>query len=145
MYRILVVANETLTGDHLVDEVRERAAGADGDAAIHIVVPASHGTGAWTEGGAKADAQARLEAAIERFGPLASEVTGEVGDTSPVLAVSDAFIGQRDKGGFDEIVISTWQAGVSRWLHQDAVSRIIRAHSDIPVTHLVAPHQRASG
>ena len=140
MYRILVVANETLAGDHLIQEVRERAAAVEGECAIHLVVPASHGTGAWTEGQARSEAQARLDAGLVDFKGLASEVTGEVGDPSPVLAVSDAFIGHRDKGGFDEIVISTWQAGVSRWLHQDAVSRIERAHTDIPVTHLLAPH-----
>lgn len=134
MHRILVVANETLEGAHLLEEVERRVEAAGGECAVHLVVPASHGSSAWTEGGAKAAAQFRLDDALVAFKELGAAVSGEVGDPSPVLAVSDAFVARH----YDEIVFSTLPANVSRWLRQDAVSRIERAHPSIPVIHVEA-------
>ena len=134
MYRILVVANETLEGAHLLEEVGRKAKEVGGEVAVHLVVPASHGRGTWTEGGAKAEAQLRLDDAIVTFKELHVEVTGEVGDPSPVLAISDALLA----GHYDEIVLSTLPASVSQWLKQDAPSRIRRNHPHIPLTHVAA-------
>jgi hypothetical protein len=134
MHRILVVANETLEGARLLEEVGRRIKAAGEECAVHLAVPASHGSGSWTEGQAKAAAQVRLDDATPAFKELGVEVTGEVGDPSPVRAVSDAFILQH----YDEIVVSTLPAGVSRWLRQDAVSRVERAHPSIPVIHVEA-------
>ena len=132
MYRILVVANETLQSGHLLEEVRRRVDEHAPDVALHLVVPASHGTGPWTEGGARAEAQFRLDDAMIAFKELGPEVTGEVGDPSPVLAVSDSLVA----GGVDEIVLSTLPASASRWLKQDAVSRIRRTFPAVPLTHV---------
>ena len=133
MYRMLVVANETLDAAHLLEEVRKRVdAHAPGECAVHLVVPASHGRGAWTEGGARAEAQFRLDDGMIAFKELGADVTGEVGDPSPVLAVSDALIVQH----YDEIIFSTLPAGASRWLKQDAVSRIRKTFPAIPLTHV---------
>ena len=134
MYRILVVANETLEGAHLLEEVERKARDVGGEVAVHLLVPATHGHGTWTEGGARADAQFRLDDAMVAFKELGAEVTGEVGDPSPVLAVSDAMIVQH----YDEIVFSTLPPGASRWLKQDAISRIERNHPSIPLTHVTA-------
>jgi hypothetical protein len=136
MHRILVVANETLEGVHLLEEVSHRidAAGGPEACAVHLVVPAHHGTGGWSEGGAKAEAQFRLDDAMVAFKELGAEVTGEVGDPSPVLAVTDAMIAQHH----DEIVISTLPAGVSKWMKQDAISRIRRNYPSVTVTHVTA-------
>ena len=135
MYRILVVANETLEGAHLVEEVGQRVEAAGGEVGVHLVVPAAHGKGFWTEGGAKAEAQHRLDEAMVLFKELHVEVTGEIGDPSPVLAVSDALLVRH----YDEIVLSTLPPSVSRWLKQDAPSRIARNHPTIPLTHVSAP------
>ena len=134
MHRILVVANETLEGAHLLEEVERKVEAAGGEVAVHLVVPASHGRGTWTEGGAKAAAQLRLDDALTTFKELHVEVTGEVGDPSPVLAISDALLA----GHYDEIVLSTLPPSASRWLRQDAVSRIQRNHPTIPLTHVAA-------
>ena len=136
MHRILVVANETLEGAHLLEEVSHRidAAGGPDNCAVHLVVPASHGRGSWTEGGAKAEAQFRLDDAIVSFKELGAEVTGEVGDPSPVLAVTDAMIVQHH----DEIVFSTLPRHASRWLKQDPISRLQRNYPSVPVTHVTA-------
>jgi hypothetical protein len=136
MHRILVVANETLDSARLLEEVTRKIAAAGGpdECAVHLVVPAHHGRGTWTEGGAKAEAQFHLDDAMIVFKELGAEVTGEVGDPSPVLAVSDAMIAQHH----DEIVISTLPAGVSRWMKQDAISRLRRNYPSVTITHVTA-------
>lgn len=134
MYRILVVANETLEAAHLLEEVGRKVEEIGGEVAVHLVVPASHRWGTWTEGGAKADARRRLEDAVVTFKQLHVEITGEVGDPSPVLAISDALLA----GQYDEIVLSTLPPSVSQWLKQDAPSRIRRNHPHIPLTHVAA-------
>lgn len=60
--RYLVVANETLLGE-LLEEVRWRCQ-KDKEAVIDLVVPATHGRGAWTEGGVRSAAHHRLEEAL---------------------------------------------------------------------------------
>ena len=132
MPRYLIVANETLGGAELLAEVERRVAA--GDCAFHLVVPVAHGRGSWTEGGVRADAEPRLAEAIERFrGAGATEVTGEVGDASPVRAVGDVLLRGE---AFDEIIVSTHPRGVSRWLRQDVPHRM-RVHG-LPVTHVAA-------
>ena len=134
MHRILVVANETLEAQHLLEEVGRRieAVGGPDDCAVHLVVPAAHGRGTWTEGGARAEAQRRLDDGLIAFKELHVEVSGEVGDASPVRAIGDALLVRR----YDEIVLSTLPPGVSRWMKQDAPSRIRREHPTIPLTHV---------
>jgi hypothetical protein len=132
MRRYLVVANLTVTEPHLLDKVRDCMAA--GEASFHILVPASHAAGAtWTESQAVAAAQARLDAGLEAFSALGAEVTGEVGDASPVQAVGDVLL----RADFDEVILSTLPSGPSRWLKQDVVSRMQRRF-DVPVTHVVA-------
>ena len=132
MRRYLVVANLTVTEPHLLDKVRDCMAA--GEASFHIVVPATHDHGVvWTESQAQAEAKQRLDAGLEAFAALGADVTGEVGDPSPVQAVGDVLL-QQD---FDEIILSTLPAGPSRWLKQDVVSRMSRRY-DIPVTHVAA-------
>lgn len=133
MRRYLVVANRTLAGEHLTDLLRERAEA--GACEIHVLVPASPDQHGWThdEGSDQALAAERLGHALERFGELGVTVTGEVGDPRPVDAIMDVL----RRESFDEIVLSTLPAGVSRWLGMDLVSRVERT-ADVPVTHVIA-------
>jgi hypothetical protein len=130
----LVVANQTLGGDQLMQQLRGFVA--EGPCTLHVVVPASADpTSAWHDHASDhALAAARLEQAKTRFAKLGVRVTGEVGDHRPVDAVLDVL---RRGEQVDEIVISTLPAGPSRWLRLDAVSRIQRA-VDVPVHHVVA-------
>lgn len=136
MRRYLVVANQTLGGEHLDDKVRESLAA--GPCRFHVLVPATppQDHAVWTEGEASALARERLDEALSRFRELGAEVDGEVGDPDPVLAIGDAM----RQATFDEIILSTLPAGISRWLKQDLPHRVERAF-DIPVTHLVAPRE----
>lgn len=139
MARILVVANRTLGGEHLVELLRDRAAA--GDCSVHVVVPAGSDSHDWvhTEDEDVAAAQQRLTRAQERLSSLGVAVTGEVGDSRPVDAVLDAL----RRADYDEVVVSTLPAGPSRWLRADVVSRIERAIHG-PVTHVVAAAESAA-
>lgn len=139
MRRYLVVANQTLGGAHLADIVEERMA--EGPCMFHLVVPATPPTDhlTWTEGEANQVASERLERTIVWFRDLGADVDGEVGDARPMLAIGDAM---RD-GDFDEIIISTLPAGVSRWLNQDLPHRAQRRFK-VPVTHLIGEPATAS-
>lgn len=140
MRRYLVVANQTLGGDRLLSWLQERAT--DGSCVIHVVVPASAdpSTAFHDEQSDRELAARRLEQALERFGTLDAEVTGEVGDHRPVDAVTDVL---RRGEAFDEIVVSTLPLNASRWVRLDAVSRIERV-VDVPVHHVVAADQPSS-
>ena len=131
MRRYLVVANLTVTEPHLLKKVRDCMAA--GEASFHIVVPATHPMGAWTEAQTEGAARERLAAGLEALRGLGAEVTGEVGDASPVRAVGDALLGV----DYDEIILSTLPPGPSRWLKQDVLSRIRRSY-DVPVVHVAA-------
>ena len=136
MPRYLVVANQTLGGEHLETLVRECMA--DGGCSFHIVVPATppgdHAT--WVEGKAKALARERLDRALARFRELGAEADGEVGDASPLLAIADAM----RHGEFDEIILSTLHPGASRWLKMDLPHRVERQFG-VPVRHVEAPRE----
>jgi hypothetical protein len=133
MRRFLVVANQTLGGEHLLRKIRDCVA--DGPCRFHVVVPATppgeHLT--WTEGEALAIAQRRLDSALSKFRELGVEADGHVGDSSPLLAIQDAT--RREE--FDEIILSTLPPGASRWLKLDLPHRVERSFS-VPVTHLIA-------
>jgi cell pole-organizing protein PopZ len=132
MRRYLVVANQTLGGEHLAEKVR--ACLAAGPSRFHIVVPATQPQehAVWTEGEARAIATQRLERALARFRDLGAEAEGEIGDEAPLQAIADAV---RERT-FDEIILSTFPPGLSRWLRQDLPHRVERAF-DVTVTHLV--------
>jgi hypothetical protein len=130
--RYLVVANQTLAGEHLVKEVRERLSA--GRSTFHILVPATHPQdhAVWTEGEAVAIAKRNLAQALETFRKLGAKATGEVGDENALGAIGDVLREQE----FDEIILSTLPPGISKWLGQDLVSRVERSFA-IPVTHVV--------
>ena len=134
MTRYLVVANQTLGSERLLEKARECAQA--GACRFHLVVPATHPMGVWTEGKVRADAQRRLEETLERFREIGVTVDGEVGDTSPVLAVKDAMLART----FDAIIVSTLPPGISRWLKQDLPHRLERI-SGLPVTHITEAMQ----
>ena len=138
MPRYLVVANQTLGGDHLVEKVRECMAA--GDAQFHILVPATHPEHlTWTEGQARAVAKQRLDDALVRFRELGAVTDGEVGDDSPLRAIDDVL----RRESFDEIILSTFPPGPSRWLKQDLPHRVVRTFN-LPVTHVVAMREPAT-
>jgi GABA permease len=139
MRSYLIVANRTLSGAHLLEEVQARSAAEE--CRFHIVVPATPDAGRtnWTEGAAHAQAQRRLDEALEQFRAAGLELTGEVGDESPVRAVGDVLIREQ----FDAIIVSTLPPGVSKWLKRDLPHRLARRYP-VPVIHLVGDTELVS-
>jgi hypothetical protein len=139
MRSYLVVANRTLTGDRLVAEVRARAQAEP--SRFHVLVPATPSAAHtnWTEGAAHKVAQQRLDDALETFRAAGIDVTGEVGDESPVLAVGDVL--RREP--FDEIILSTLPPGASKWLKRDLPHKLARQYH-VPVTHVIGTSQLVS-
>lgn len=141
MRTYLVVAHRTLVGPALLEHVT--SLGPPDECRLHLVVPVRHPNDhAWTDGEVEAVARARLKEGLAAFRDLGFDVSGEIGDANPVYAVTTAL----RSGSFrcDGVIVSTLPAGVSRWLHIDAVSRI-RREVDLPVTHVEsrevpAPH-----
>ena len=150
MHRYLVVANQTLDSDELLGLVRERMAA--GPAEFWLVVPATPVkdlvTGAVVPpipvmGGiptipgppeeARRLAQDKLDAARKRFSSAGATVGGEVCDPDPMRAV-EAAVTSRE---FDEIIVSTLPARLSRWLHHDLPGRLGRKFH-LQVTHVAA-------
>ena len=131
---VLLVAHQTAATPALLAAVRERARGIPAD--FHLVVPQQprgldklanpHENGSDEARGVLAEALPKLSEAA------GMAVTGEVGDSEPLMAIEDAL----HRGSFDEIIISTLPLGISRWLKLDLVSKT-RALG-LPVAHVVA-------
>jgi cell pole-organizing protein PopZ len=136
---ILIVANQTAAGSHLMHEIRRRME--QGPCRFTLVVPATPppGKALWTEGEANAHAQRRMEVALTKLAETGAKIDGAIGDASPAEAVAEQLM-SRD---YDEIIVSTLPPGISRWLKQDLPHRIERRF-EIPVTHVIAQRESAS-
>ncbi len=128
---ILVVANETLGGKELLDEVRERA---DSDTRFILCVPQNKpAAGLVIYADSMFDAaQVRLDLALEVVRSMDIRAIGEVGDPDPYSATLDAVREYSPR----EIIISTYPATRSGWLRRDLVERV-RDATGLPVTHVV--------
>ena len=130
---ILVVANETVGGERLRDEIRKRSEGYRGE--VLLVCPALNSPlrhWASDEDTARAAAQERLQSSLDRLRELGIEARGEVGDGDPVQAIEDAL----RTFGADEIILSTHPPERSRWLEKGVVDRA-RQRFAVPITHVV--------
>jgi hypothetical protein len=131
---VLVVAHQTAATAPLLDAVRERAGRSP--ARFHLVVPQhAHGMHKVVDPEDAGEDQARrvLRDALPKLsGAAGQEVTGDVGDAEPLMAIQDAVNLQQ----YDEIIISTLPLGISRWLKLDLISKA-RALG-LPVTHVLA-------
>jgi hypothetical protein len=131
--RILVIANETVGGEELLSILRRKSEGVQ--ERIHVVCPALNSQlrhWASDEDGARAAAQERLDASLQRLRDHGVQAGGEVGDGDPLQAMEDAL----RTFGADEIVISTHPEGRSNWLERNVVG-LARDRFDVPITHVV--------
>ena len=135
MKRVLVVANRTLCEQHLLDALRAKRDA--GPVTFHLLVPASHPHGAWTDAQSDREARARLAEILDVLAIAGIPAVGEIGDPNPVTAVDDLL----RHAAFDEIIVSTLPRGVSRWLSQNVVRRLSR--HGLPVTHVLAEMEPA--
>jgi hypothetical protein len=139
--RILLVANQTLEGEHLVDRLVDTVAGAR----VFVLVPATHSADQAvpraTRGRASGDdaddvgvalARWRLRTTIDRLRAAGVDAEGAIGHPDPFTAVARLL----ESAPFDEILLSTLPPASSRWLQADLPARLHR-QCHLPVTTLV--------
>jgi hypothetical protein len=135
VYRVLVLANETVGGRALLAEIQNRSKGRSSE--ILVVVPALTSTPLehWASDVDQAldDARERLDSSLATMAAAGLQARGYVGDHhEPNASLEDAL---RDFPA-DEVVISTHPPDKSRWLERGVVARA-RDEVPLPVTHVV--------
>ena len=149
MHRILLVANQTLGGDHLAEVIRSRIAAQPTEFAL--LVPATHRTelvvalaeAFAVQGGMRPPpptagddaAASTMQAGLAWMRGLGASAQGHVGEHDAVRAIRD-FLAENP---CDEIIVSTLPHGISSWLHQDLPHRVERG-TGLPVTVVSAEH-----
>jgi hypothetical protein len=134
LYRVLVIANQTVGGRALLDEIAKRCEGKSAE--VLVITPAltnsqlQHWASDTDE--ATTAAKTRLEASVDAIRALRLEARGQVGDQDPNVALDDAL----REFGADEVIISTHPPDRSRWLEHGVVAKA-RAEVPLPVTHVV--------
>ena len=134
-HRLLVVANQTVAGKGLLEEIGRRCRGHDCE--VFVVAPALAGSRAahWASDidDGIALARERLQASLAGIARLGLSAEGEIGDSDPNLAIEDAL----RHFPADEVVISTHPPQRSRWLERGVVARAEENLAPLPVTHVV--------
>jgi alkanesulfonate monooxygenase SsuD/methylene tetrahydromethanopterin reductase-like flavin-dependent oxidoreductase (luciferase family) len=132
--RVLVVAYRTAATPTLVEEVRARAdAARDSGTPVSftLLVPDLH---AVSEESADREAELIIALALPLLEEAAgAPVDGIVGNWDPEVAARE-LVAQRE---FDEILVSTLPARVSRWLSRDLPGRL--SDLGVPVSVLTSP------
>jgi len=138
--RVLVVAHKTAATPSLIEAVRARAA--RGPCKFTLLVPnPAHGLHRVVdpEDQEAGEAQDVLELALPLLEDAAgAPVEGMIGDPAPLTAIEDAIHAH----GFDEIIISTLPARVSKWLKLDLPSKL--GGLGLPVTTVTAKERAAT-
>jgi hypothetical protein len=128
---VLVVANETLAGEHL----REQIVGLDGEhVEVDVVAPifTSHLHYAVSDIDHElAAARERLERSLAWARESGLSARGGVGDPNPTTAIEDAL---RDFGA-DEVIVVTHTRSGATWQEEGELGRLFR-ELDVPVTQV---------
>lgn len=121
--RYLIVAHRTIGSEEMMSCLAQHHR-TDPTGSFHLIVPvwypADH---IWTEGEIRERARERLELGLAKLREAGLDVTGEIGDVSPITAVS-VLLSRGEK--FDGLIVSTLPHGMSRWLKLDVPSRLRR-------------------
>jgi hypothetical protein len=131
---ILVVANETLTGDELIDAVRRRAA--RGPIRVAVVAPVSAPREGYVvyRDSRRASAGRRLQKTLEALRRAGIPAHGGVFEDEPLTAVKDVL----QLEPVDEIIVSTHPETKSGWMRKNLLDEIRRIAGDRPVEHVVS-------
>ena len=121
--RTLVVANQTVGGQALTDQLKELAE--EGPRRFIVICPQS--------GEAGAEANERLAATLAALEGEGLQAVGQVTHPDPYTAIQNAL----DFYGIDEIVISTFPETRSGWLRSDLIGRV-QSGTSKPVHHVVS-------
>jgi Ca2+/Na+ antiporter len=131
--RILVIANETVAGGPLREQIEQLSKGYN--TKVLVVTPALNTrvrTITSDVDPAREQAQQRLDKSLARLRQDGIDARGEVGDGDPLQAIEDAL----RTFGADQIVISTHPEGRSHWLERGVVTGA-KERFAVPITHVV--------
>jgi CRP-like cAMP-binding protein len=137
MRRYLVVADETVGGRPLLDEIGARHEA--GPSRFLVLVPASApGEGlTWTESEARGLAKDRLERVLNHLHELGVQGAGKVADADPFLAIQDTLREEQ----FDEVILSA-PSKRSGWMKPDLPRKVGDAFG-LPVTYVAGEREDA--
>ena len=131
--RILVVANETVGGRSVLNEVRYRAR--NYKAKVFVIAPALPSRmQQWTSDvdGSMAAARDRLNRSLATLLAAGIQAEGDIGDSDPLQAMEDAC----RRFDPDEIIVSTHTPGRSHWLERGIIEKA-RERYPVPITHVI--------
>ena len=130
--RVLVVANETLGGDELREEILRLGQPRPELRVVAPVLPSRAHYVASDIDDELEEARRRLHATVAWAATQGFTVTGDVNDAGPLPAIED----ELRRFGPDAVIISTHPPDRSNWLEAGVVERA-RADLEIPVTHVI--------
>ena len=123
-YPVVVVANQTLTSQTLIDEIRAR--NADGLWSFELVVP--------VEDGDRVIAQRRLATTLAILAEYGVSATGRVADGDVVEVAAQAATAAEAH----EVIVATLPLSESAWMRSDSVDKIRKA-TGAPISHVLVP------
>jgi phosphopantetheine adenylyltransferase len=132
--KILVVANETLTGRELLDAVRAKVA--DEETIVVVIAPVNAPREGYVvyDNTRRAAAGRRLDRTLMGFREAGIAATGHVVDNDPLAAVKDSIAIEEP----DELIVSTHPEATSGWRRRNLLEEIRKAAGSIPVQHVVS-------
>jgi hypothetical protein len=136
-HRVLVIANETVGGQELREEIMRRAPRTPEVRVVCPILPsrAHHITS--DIDGELDEARKRLDQTLAWASEHGIAATGGASADTPLMAAAD----ELRRFAADEVIVSTHPKTRSRWLESGLVERL-REELDIPVHHVVVDLER---
>ena len=133
--KLLVVANETLTGDELLDAVRRRVEAED-ETLVIVIAPVNEPREGYVvyDNTRRAAAGRRLDRTLQQFREAGIHAVGHVVDNDPLTAVRDAIAIEEP----DELIVSTHPEAKSGWRRRNLIDEIRKTAGNLPVEHVVS-------
>ena len=130
--KLLVVANETLTGDELIEAIRARG----GDVLVSVIAPVNTPSEGYVvyEDTRRASAGRRLDRTLAKLREAGISAIGNVVDNDPLTAVRDT-IALDDP---DELIVSTHPESKSGWRRRNLLDEIRKVAGERPVEHVTS-------
>src|SRR3954451_15646442 len=138
-YRVLVVANETVAGRELREELLQRAPRTPEVRVVCPILPSRAHLITSDIDRELGEARERLDGTLAWAGEQGIAAAGRVSEDPPLMATAD----ELRSFAADEVIVSTHPPQRSRWLETGLVERL-RDELEIPVHHVVVDLERAT-